>query len=131
MTRIVNNILDCKVNHVIKLIKPIKTSDNENIYLIDREVLFKLHQWNVVVSTKISKGKDCEIEFYEYSPFIYNNLVRKYKFKRVLFIERDSHFIINVEFDEVNLILELDPNKVCPVYEPPKKKKRKKKRTKY
>ncbi len=122
MTKIVENVIDCKTNKVIKLIKQIRTSDTENIYLIDKEILFKLHQWNVVKNIVITRG-DCEIEFYEYSPFIFNNLVRKYKFKRVLFIETTNpeKFVIKVEFDKVELILELDVDSVCPVYSPPKR----------
>lgn len=134
---------ECYFQHHIKLISPVNTSNNENSFLIDKNILFKIHQWKVVTNVVIRKGDKCEIEFVEYSPFIYNALVRKYNLNKVLFFERftvegddeeakviPQEYWIEVLFDKVKLVLHLDVEKVCPIYIPPVKKKKKRRKKK-
>lgn len=132
-------IEECYFQHHIKLITPLKTDKNHNIFLIDKNTLFQIHQWGAVTSTKL-KTEKCEIKLAEYSPFIYNAIVRVYDFDKIVFHEEyeqtnDSQpkalkYWIEVIFKGVSIIIELNPEKICPVYTPPKPKRRKRRKRK-
>lgn len=128
---------ECMYSHPLKMVSLLKSEGNKNIFLVDKDILNLVHQWRVGKNTLIVKS-ECDIQFPEYSPFLYNALVRSYTFDKIVLVEEFSKndetvspekYTVEVLFREgVKLVIELDVEKVCLIYKPPQKKKRRSKR---